>query len=77
MPGPYLDTGFFFFVEGRGGGGGGGGEGGLVGGIPYLLGFKGLGFRVQASNNWVLGAWLIIVVVQVLGRYMNIRYLDP
>ena len=26
--------------------------------------------RVQVPNNWVLGLWVVVIVVQVLGRYM-------
>ena len=33
--------------------------------------------RVQVRNNWVLGFGVIVIVVQVLGKYMIIRYLDP
>ena len=33
--------------------------------------------RVQVPNNWVLGFWVIVIIVQVLGRYMIIGYLDP
>ena len=32
--------------------------------------------RVQVPNNWVLGYWVIIIIVQVLGKYMIIGYLD-
>ena len=32
---------------------------------------KGLGFKV------ILGFWVIVVLVQVLGKYMILRYLDP
>ena len=28
-------------------------------------------------NNWVLGMWAIVVIVQVLGKSMILRYLDP
>ena len=28
-------------------------------------------------RNQVLGFWVIVLIVQVLGRYMIIRYLDP
>ena len=28
-------------------------------------------------NNWVPGFWAIVIIVQVVGRYMIIRYLDP
>ena len=33
--------------------------------------------RVQVLSNWVLGFWVVVLVVQVLGKYMSIRYLDP
>ena len=33
--------------------------------------------RVQVPNNEVLGIWVIVIIVQVLGKYMIIRYLDP
>ena len=45
----------------------------------YIEGL-GLGFRVQVPNNLVLGFWAIVVIVQVLGKYVIvrlIRYLDP
>ena len=32
--------------------------------------------RVHVPNNLVLGFWVMVVIVQVLGRYMIIRYLD-
>ena len=32
--------------------------------------------RVQVLKNWVLGFWVIVIVVQVLGKYMIIRNLD-
>ena len=32
---------------------------------------------VQVPNNQVLGIWVIVLVVQVLGKYMTIGYLDP
>ena len=32
--------------------------------------------RVQVPNNKVLGFWVIVTIVQVLGKYMIIRYLD-
>ena len=38
------------------------------------LGFR---FRVHVPNNLVLGIWVIVIIVQVLGKYMIIRYLDP
>ena len=28
-------------------------------------------------NIWVVGFWVIVIIEQVLGRYMIIRYLDP
>ena len=33
--------------------------------------------RVQVPNILVLGVWVIVIIVQVLGKYMIIRYLDP
>ena len=33
--------------------------------------------RVHVPNNWVLGIWVIVIIVMVLGKYMIIRYLDP
>ena len=33
--------------------------------------------RVQVPHNQVLGFWVIVILVQVLGKYMIIRYLDP
>ena len=35
------------------------------------------GQRVHVPNNWVLGGLLIGIVIQVLGKYMIIGYLDP
>ena len=35
------------------------------------------GLRVHVPNNWVLGVLVLVIVVQALGKYMNIRYLDP
>ena len=40
-----------------------------------LLGY--VGFRVQAPNNQVLGFRVIVMIVQVLGKCMIIRCLDP
>ena len=37
----------------------------------------GLPQRVHVPNIWVVGFWVIVIMVQVLGRYMIIRYLDP
>ena len=33
--------------------------------------------RVHVSNIWVLGIWVIAIIVQVWGKYMVIGYLDP
>ena len=33
--------------------------------------------RVQVLHNQVLGFWVIRIIVQFLGMYMIIRYLDP
>ena len=32
--------------------------------------------RVYVPNNLVLGFWVIVIVVQFLGEYMKIEYLD-
>ena len=31
--------------------------------------------RVQVPNNKVLGIWVIVIIIQILGKYMIIRYL--
>ena len=28
-------------------------------------------------NNWELGFWVIVIIIQGLGGYMIIRYLEP
>ena len=33
--------------------------------------------RVHVPNNLVLGIWVIVIIVLVLGKYMIIGYLDP
>ena len=33
--------------------------------------------RVHVPNNWVLGALVIVIVVQALEKYRKIRCLDP
>ena len=33
--------------------------------------------RVHVPNNWVLRILVIVIIVQVLGKYMTNRYLDP
>ena len=33
--------------------------------------------RVRVPNNLVLGFWVIVIIIQVLGKYMVISYLDP
>ena len=33
--------------------------------------------RVHVPNNSVLGSRVIVIIVQVLGKYMIIRHLDP
>ena len=33
--------------------------------------------RVHVPNIWALRLVVIVITVQVLGKYMNIRYLDP
>ena len=41
------------------------------------IGFRvlGLGFR-EVPNNLVLGFWVMVIIVQIVGKYMIIRYLD-
>ena len=36
-----------------------------------------LPLRVHVPNNKVLRFWVTVIIVQVLGKYMIIRYLDP
>ena len=36
-----------------------------------------MGARVQVPNNEVDRIWVIVFVVHVLGKYMNIGYVDP
>ena len=31
---------------------------------------KGLGFRVHVPNDQVLGIWVMVIIVQVLDKYM-------
>ena len=33
--------------------------------------------RVHVPNNWVLGIWIIVTIVQVWDKYMIIGYLEP
>ena len=33
--------------------------------------------RVHVPNNQVLGIWVIVIVGQVLGKYVIIGHLDP
>ena len=42
---------------------------------PHLL--EVLTLRVQVPNNLVLGLWVIVIIIQVLGKYMIIGYMDP
>ena len=37
----------------------------------------GLTQRVHVPNIWVFWCWGIVIIGQVLGKYMIIRYLDP
>ena len=36
-----------------------------------------MGFRIQVHNNQVFGVWVIVIIVQILGKFMTIGYLDP
>ena len=49
-------------------------DGGRTGALQSLLSRKIL--RVQVPNMQVLGIWVIVILVQVLGKYMIIGYLD-
>ena len=42
-----------------------------------LLGYTYIPQRVRVPNNWLLGIRVIVIIVQVLGKYMIIGYLDP
>ena len=33
--------------------------------------------RFQVPNNWVLGFWVVVIIVQVLGKCSIITYLEP
>ena len=33
--------------------------------------------RIHVPNNEVLGFWVVVAIVQVLGKYMIFKYLDP
>ena len=37
----------------------------------------GLGFRMPVPNNEVFGLWGIAIIVQIFGKHLSIRYLDP
>ena len=45
-------------------------------GIQRYIGSRVQGLRVQVTNNLVLGFWVALITVQVLGRYVIVRYLD-
>ena len=36
-----------------------------------------LTLRIHVPNIWVLGIWVIVIIVQDLSKSMIIRYLDP
>ena len=40
-------------------------------------GYIGITQRVHVPNNLVLGLWVIVIIAQVLGKYMMMGYLDP
>ena len=33
--------------------------------------------RKVVPNNWAVGIWVIVIIVQLLSKYMIIGYLDP
>ena len=43
---------------------------------PSGLGFR-VSLRVHVPNTWVVGFWIIAIIVQALGKYMIFGYLDP
>ena len=45
--------------------------------LGYPLNYVDLTQRVQVPNNQVLGFWVMVFIVQALGKYMIIGYLDP
>ena len=45
--------------------------------IGVYRGMQGLGLRVHLLNIWVLASWSIVLLIQALGKYMMIGYLDP
>ena len=46
-------------------------------GADLSLGSRNISQRVQVLNNLVLEFLVIVILGQVLGKYMIIRYLDP
>ena len=54
-------------------------QGGLV--LEFLRVGLGLTWRVtqrvHVSNDKVLGFWVIVTIIYLLGEYMTIGYLDP
>ena len=47
-------------------------------GVLFNYGVRRVRFqKVQLPNNLVLGFWVIVSLVQVLGNYMIISYLEP
>ena len=44
---------------------------------PLTVSLTRLTQRVHVRNNQVLGIWVLVIVVQVWGKYMIFRYLDP
>ena len=45
--------------------------------VPTASSCNYIALRVQVSNNQVLGYWVIVIIVQVLGKCVSIGYLDP
>ena len=49
-----------------------------LGPLKWVYGDKsGLGFRVQVPNDQLLGTWVIVIMIQISGKYLIIEYLDP
>ena len=45
--------------------------------MQWLTSAQPLTQRVHVPNNQVLGIWVPVILVQVLGKYIIIGYLDP
>ena len=46
-------------------------------GVRFRASWDFVTLRVHVPNNLVLGLWVMMIIIEVLGKYVNIRYLDP